>query len=238
MKAILGLCVAACAAWTAPAWSAQTLRYVALVDGGKQAGQQSVSVGDDGITRVEYVFKDNGRGPFIRQRPGELSQAYAALAEHLPPDVQRGLRTAEFDIPDDATAALYNRSYEKRVAFVGRLYRAGVPLVAGTDATPGFTLQREIELYVQAGLTPAQALQVATWNGAKYSRTLDSRGSIAPGKRADLILVDGDPTRDIGDLRKVALVVKQGTAYYPSEVYAALGIEPFAAPARIATVED
>ncbi|WP_369981096.1 amidohydrolase family protein [Xanthomonas bundabergensis] len=175
---------------------------------------------------------------FIRQRPGELSQAYAAVAEHLPPDVQRGLRSAEFDIPDDATAALYERSYEKMVAFVGRLYQAGVPLVAGTDATPGFTLQREIELYVQAGLTPAQALQVATWNGAKYSRTLDSRGSITPGKRADLILVDGDPTRDIADLRKVALVVKQGTAYYPSEVYTALGIAPFAAPARIATMED
>ena len=63
MKAIFGLCVAACAAWAAPAWSAQTLRYVVLVDGGKQAGQQNVSVGDDGITRVDYVFKDNGRGP-------------------------------------------------------------------------------------------------------------------------------------------------------------------------------
>ncbi|MBN6148822.1 amidohydrolase family protein [Xanthomonas sp. AmX2] len=175
---------------------------------------------------------------FIRQRPGELSQAYAAVASHLPPDVQRGLRAAEFDIPDDASAALYNRSYEKMVAFVGRLYQAGVPLVAGTDATPGFTLQRELELYVQAGLTPSQALQVATWNGAKYSRTLDSRGSITPGKRADLILVDGDPTRDIGDLRKVALVLKQGTAYYPSEVYAALGIEPFAAPVRIVAAED
>ncbi|HSR64876.1 MAG TPA: amidohydrolase, partial [Xanthomonadaceae bacterium] len=68
---------------------------------------------------------------FLRQRAGELSQAYAAAADHMPPDVQRGLRVAEMDIPDDATAALYEKSYEKMIDFVGRMYRAGVPLVAG-----------------------------------------------------------------------------------------------------------
>lgn len=172
---------------------------------------------------------------FIRHRAGELSQAYAAVAEHMPPDVQRGMRVAEFDIPDDATADLYNRSYEKMVEFVGRMYAAGVPIVAGTDAMPGFTLQRELELYVQAGLTPAQALQVATWNGAKYSGVLEDRGSIAPGKRADLILVDGDPTRDIADIRQVALVLKGDTVYYPGEIYTELGIRPFAEPVRVRT---
>ena len=62
-------------------------------------------------------------------------------------------------------------SYAKMVEFVGRLYRAGVPIVAGTDAMPGFTLQRELELYVKAGMTPAQALQIATRNGARYTGT-------------------------------------------------------------------
>ena len=170
---------------------------------------------------------------FIRQRPGDLSQAFAAVADHLPPDVQRGLRVAEMKIPDDATAARYEKSYAKMVEFIGRLYRAGVPLVAGTDGTPGFTLQRELELYVQAGLTPSQALQVATWNGAKYARVLDDRGSIEIGKRADLVLFDGDPTTDISDIRKVALVMKDGNAYYPSEMDAALGIKPFAEPVRV-----
>ena len=170
---------------------------------------------------------------FIRQRPGELSQAFAAIADHMPPDVQRGFKVAEFDIPDDATAARYNKSYDKMVDFVGRMYRAGVPILAGTDGLAGFTLQRELELYVKAGMTPAQALQIATWNGAKYARVLGDRGSIAVGKRADLILVDGDPTADIADIRKVALVIKNGTAYYPGEVYEALGIRPFAAPLRI-----
>jgi hypothetical protein len=164
---------------------------------------------------------------FIRQRAGEMSQAYAAIADHMPPDVQRGLKTAEFDIPDDETAARYNKSYDKMVDFVGRMYKAGVPILAGTDGLAGFTLQRELELYVKAGMTPSQALQIATWNGAKYSRTMEDRGSISIGKRADLILVDGDPTQNISDIRKVALVVKNGTVYSPSDIYEALGIKPF-----------
>jgi hypothetical protein len=170
---------------------------------------------------------------FLRQRPGELSEAYAAVAEHMPPDVQRGWRVAEMNIPDDATAARYTRSYEKMIEFTGRLYRAGVPLVAGTDALAGFTLHRELELYVQAGLTPAQALQIATWNGAKYAHVLADRGSIERGKLADLVLIDGDPTSNIGELRKVALVVKAGKAYYPAEIYEALGIRPFAEPVPV-----
>jgi len=170
---------------------------------------------------------------FLRQRPGQMSQAWAAVADHLPPDVQRGLRVAEMNIPDDATAQRYEQSYAKMVEFIGRLYRAGVPVVAGTDATPGFMLHRELELYVQAGMTPAQALQVATWNGAKYSRVLDDRGSVAVGKRADLVLFDADPTADIANVRKVALVLKDGDAYYPSEIDTALGIKPFAEPVRV-----
>ena len=169
---------------------------------------------------------------FIRHRAGEMSPAYAAVADHMPPDVLRGFRVAEFDIPDDATHARYNKSYDKMVEFVGRMYKAGVPILAGTDGFAGFTLQRELELYVKAGMTPAQALQIATWTGAKYARVLEDRGSIAVGKRADLVLVDGDPTTDIADIRKIALVIKNGTAYYPSDVYESLGIKPFAAPLR------
>ena len=169
---------------------------------------------------------------FLRQRPGQLSPAYAAVADHVPPDLRRSFSVAEMNIPDDRTAARYEQSYAKSVEFVGRLYRAGVPIVAGTDELPGFAFQRELELYVQAGLTPAQALQVATWNGAKYSRVLGDRGSIAPGKASDFVLVDGDPTRDIGAIRRIALVVKGDRAFYPSEIYTELGVKPFAEPLR------
>lgn len=170
---------------------------------------------------------------FLHQRNGEMSPIFAGLEQHLPPDVQRSRRAAEMDIPDDATGARYNKSFDKMVEFVGRAYKAGVPLVAGTDEVPGFTLQHELALYVRAGLTPAQALQVATLNGAKYSRVSDQLGSIAPGKQADLVLVDGDPTTEIGDIRKVATVIKGETVYFPSEIHTELGIKPFAEPVRL-----
>jgi cytosine/adenosine deaminase-related metal-dependent hydrolase len=163
---------------------------------------------------------------FIRHRDGEMSQAFGSIADHLPPDRQRALRMAEMKVPDDK-AARYEKSFNKMVEFVGRMYRAGVPIVAGTDELAGFTLQRELEFYVQAGITPAQALQIATRNGAKYTRTSNERGSIAPGKLADLILVDGDPTTNISDIRKVALVMTRGKVISPSAVYQALGIKPF-----------
>ena len=146
-----------------------------------------------------------------------MSQEFAAVADHVPPDVRRGFLQGQMKIPDDATAARYEKSYAKMIEFTGRMYRAGIPLVAGTDDIPGFTLQRELELYVEAGLTPAQVLQVATYNGAKYARVLDDRGVIMQGKRADLILVDGDPTRTFGYPQGGA--GHQGRcAYFPSEI--------------------
>src|SRR5205823_6961479 len=73
----------------------------------------------------------------------------------------------------------------------------------------GFTLHRELELYVRAGLSPAQALQIATWNGARFTGRLAELGSIELRKRADLILVDGDPTRSeerrVGERVKISV---------------------------------
>jgi imidazolonepropionase-like amidohydrolase len=103
-----------------------------------------------------------------------------------------------------------------------------VPIVSGTDNFAGFTLQRELELYVKAGIPASEVLRIATWNGATYARVLADRGSIERGKRADLILIDGDPTRDISTIRNVALVLQDGDAYYPAELYAELGVLPFA----------
>lgn len=174
---------------------------------------------------------------FLHQRDGQLSPIVAPVAGHLPPTIQRSRRAAEMDIPDDATAALYERSFAKLVEFTGLMHEADVPIVAGTDELPGFTLQRELELYVQAGMTPGEALQTATWNAAKVAGVLDDRGSIAPGKRADLVLVDGDPTSDIGAIRQVATVLKGDTLYYPSEIFEAIGVMPFAAPVKPSTPE-
>jgi imidazolonepropionase-like amidohydrolase len=110
-----------------------------------------------------------------------------------------------------------------------------VPLEAGTDGIAGFTLHRELELYVRAGLTAAEALQVATWNGARFTGRLADLGSVEPHKRADLILIDGDPTHDISDIRRASLVMKDGVMYYPAEVYEAMGVKRFVDPPVVQT---
>ncbi|HJU99661.1 MAG TPA: amidohydrolase family protein [Burkholderiaceae bacterium] len=164
---------------------------------------------------------------FLKQRDGDMSEPFGPIADHMPPDVKRGFSVGTMKIADDASYQRYQKSYDKMVQFVGILYRAGVPIVAGTDDLAGFTLQSELQLLVKAGLTPAQALQVATRNGARYTRTSNERGSIAPGKLADLVLVDGDPTKDIADVRKVAAIITRGYLIYPREIDATLGIAPF-----------
>ena len=164
---------------------------------------------------------------FLKQKDGDMNTPFAPIASHMPPDVQRGFHVGAMKIPDAATQARYEKSYAKMVEFVGLLYKSGVPLVAGTDEMAGFTLQAELELLVQAGLTPSQALQVATRNGARYTRTSHERGSVTPGKLADLVLVDGDPTKNIADIRKVAAVITRGYLVYPHEVDKELGIVPF-----------
>jgi len=123
----------------------------------------------------------------------------------------------------------FRKSYEKLLGLVKLMHTAGVPLLAGTDDIAGFTLHRELELYVMAGLSPLDVLKIATWNGAKYSQVLERTGSITVGKDADLILVEGDPSQNISDIRKVSLVMKSGTIHFPAEIYTALGVKPFVA---------
>jgi hypothetical protein len=165
---------------------------------------------------------------FIKERDGDVPTPYAAIIRHLPPDVQRGMLVADMKIPDDSTARRYRKSYAKMVEFVGRMYRAGVPLVAGTDGFAGFTLHSELAAYVQgAGIPAPKVLQIATRNAALYSRTSADRGSIEVGKLADIVLVDGDPTTRIEDIRNVALVITQASAISPSAVYKGMGITPF-----------
>jgi hypothetical protein len=168
---------------------------------------------------------------FLKQKDGDVNEPWAAVEGNMPPDVARGFHVGTMKIPDAATQARYDKSFAKMVQFVGIMYKAGVPIVAGTDDLAGFTLHSELALLVKAGLTPAQAIQVATRNGARYTRTSAERGSIETGKLADLVLVDGDPTKDIEDVRKVSAVITRGQIVYPKEVDEALGIKPFVSEA-------
>ncbi|CAL1691480.1 hypothetical protein MMB232_01621 [Brevundimonas subvibrioides] len=91
-------------------------------------------------------------------------------------------------------------------------------------------MHRELELYVKAGLSPAEALSLGTLQAEQYLGRDQSLGSIERGKLADFFLVPGDPTRDINAIRQIRMVMKGGAVYFPSEIHQALGIRPFADP--------
>jgi imidazolonepropionase-like amidohydrolase len=100
------------------------------------------------------------------------------------------------------------------LAAIGALHKAGVTIVPGSDTgLVGYGLIRELELYVQAGMTPLEAIQSATIVSARAMKLDRDSGTIEAGKRADLILVDGDPLTNISDLRKVSQVVANGRLY-------------------------
>lgn len=158
-------------------------------------------------------------------RPGSVSPDFAAVADRLPPQVRRGLLAGGLPVPEGKDQ-LYRDSFRALLKMVGLLHRAGVPLVAGTDSMAGFALHRELELYVEAGIPAPQVLQLATLGAARVMKRDKDLGSIAPGKLADLILVNGDPTARINDIRRTATVVKDGTIYDAAKLYEANGIRP------------
>ena len=124
--------------------------------------------------------------------------------------------------------SIYPRLFPKAMALEREFVRAGGLLLAGTDPTggggviPGYANHRQLELLVEAGFTPLEAIQIGTLNGARYLGRDGRVGSIAPGKQADLVVVDGDPSAAIADVRKVTMVFKQGVGYDPAKLVASV----------------
>jgi imidazolonepropionase-like amidohydrolase len=117
--------------------------------------------------------------------------------------------------------------FRKYLQVLGALHKAGVPIVAGTDqAVPGHSLHRELELYVQAGLTPLEAIQSATIVPARAMKLDRQVGTIEAGKRADLILVEGRPDRKISDIRKVKTVIAAGRPFDCAPLWKSVGFLP------------
>ncbi len=117
--------------------------------------------------------------------------------------------------------------FEKDLAIVGALHRAGIRIVAGTDQTvPGYSLHREIELYVQSGFTPMEAIQAATIVPARVMGFDKETGTIEKGKRADMILINGNPLDDIHNTRNVEYVITNGTMYNSAELWRSAGFKP------------
>jgi len=124
--------------------------------------------------------------------------------------------------------SIYTTLFPKGMALERAFAKAGGLLIAGTDPTggggviPGFANQRQVELLVDAGFTPLEAIQIATLNGAKYLGRDKTVGSIAVMKQADLVVINGNPAATIADIRKVETIFKQGIGYDPAKLIASV----------------
>jgi imidazolonepropionase-like amidohydrolase len=129
--------------------------------------------------------------------------------------------------PPSYRSELMEKLFKVDLSIVGVLHRAGIPIVAGTDQTvPGYSLHREIELYAQAGFTPMEAIQAATIVPARVMGLDKEVGTIETGKRADLIIVNGNPLDDIHNTRNVEYVITNGVMFNAAELWRTVGFRP------------
>ncbi len=155
-------------------------------------------------------------------RPGTVAPGFVSVAERMPPQVLRNFVGGGLPVPEGMDAQ-YRASFRKMLDLVAELHRKGVTIVAGTDALAGFSLHRELELYVQAGIPTADVLRIATLTPAEVLKRDRDLGTIEPGKLADFILVDGDPLANISDIRRVVTVVKGGKVFDAKALYQEVG---------------
>jgi imidazolonepropionase-like amidohydrolase len=142
----------------------------------------------------------------------------------IAPELKEGLETMGVPPAAEQVAAANFRNLLQTVRV---LHQAGVPIVAGTDqSVPGYSLDREIELYVKAGFTPMEAIQAATLVPARALGMEKDSGTVEPGKRADVIVVDGNPLENISDLRKVNAVFSAGRMFQPAALWESVGFKP------------
>ncbi|MGA2252265.1 amidohydrolase family protein [Terracidiphilus sp.] len=147
-----------------------------------------------------------------REHDSMLPEAWSSVLENRAGIAQSGEKSP------------WNSAFKKEMAFEHAFAAAGGLLMTGCDPTgygavlPGFGDQRGIELLVEAGFTPVQAIQIATQNGARYLGRDKQIGTIAPGKQADLVVVKGDPAKDISAVENVEYVFKHGTGYDPAKL--------------------
>jgi imidazolonepropionase-like amidohydrolase len=164
------------------------------------------------LTSTLTVFETFTPG---RPLPPGLDVLVAPLREQYERSYERVAKNAQSN---------YAKLFPKGMALERAFVRAGGLLIAGTDPTgsggviPGYANHRQVELLVEAGFTPLEAIQIATLNGAKYLGREGRVGSIAVDRQADLVVVNGNPAANIADIRNVQLVFKNGVAFDPAKL--------------------
>lgn len=196
----------------------ERLKILASADINSEQGKQAVAflkqhgtVIDPTMALFEMMTRPASE-PATQMEPG-IARVAPELREQL---VSGGM-------PPEA-APYGQKIAQEDLAIIGALHRAGVPIIAGTDqAVPGFSLYREIELYVKAGFTPMEALQAATIVPARAMKVDADSGSVEVGKRADLDVLDANPLDDIHNIRSVRTVVANGVIYDPAPLWESVG---------------
>jgi imidazolonepropionase-like amidohydrolase len=216
------------------------LEHGLLVDTEFHPGKQPDGCPPQGVTRAEIAKLDISGAP-VREMIADLVKHNVAVTSTLavfeafdgerPPLEQRFLDAVN---PEAAISYLSLRARSKPGSFAAPLkkemefeyafVKAGGLLMTGADPTgnggalAGFADQRNVELLVEAGFTPVEAIRIVTSNGAKFLGQLDHIGTIATGKQADLVVIDGNPAARIADLTKVKYVFKDGAGYDPAKL--------------------
>jgi len=140
------------------------------------------------------------------------------------PEARQSYLAVRDNLVKNAAQSPWPTLFKKELDFEYAFAKAGGLLLAGLDPTgngavvAGYGDQREVELLVEAGFTPLEAIHIATYNGAQYLGELDHIGTLAPGKQADIVVVKGDPSKNISDIENVEVVFKDGVGYDPAKL--------------------
>lgn len=154
---------------------------------------------------------------------GDISAAYQPFIGTMPPQVERNFRAGGLPPSPEVSRERMRQAQAALSRLVAELHRRHIAIVAGTDGS-GLELVRELELYVAAGFTPADALASATIVPSQLFGVGAEAGSITVGKKAELFLVEGDPSHNIGDLRHVLVVMRDGRLMQAADLRNAIGI--------------
>jgi imidazolonepropionase-like amidohydrolase len=158
-------------------------------------------------------------------RPGKMADGFAAVAGNMPAQVRRGFLYGGLEVSSGMDQR-YRDSFQRMLDMAKAFYDSGIRIVAGTDSLAGFALHRELELYEKAGIPAPKVLQLATLGAARVMKRDAELGSIVPGKLADMLLVEGDPARNISDIRRIRTVIKDGVIYQAADLQRAVGVKP------------
>ncbi|RIJ32590.1 amidohydrolase family protein [Henriciella mobilis] len=160
-------------------------------------------------------------------RNGEFRPGVEDYIDHMPVGVQRSAKQAWSKVETPEDDAAYRGAFDQITDVLAMMRERGILILFGTDMGGSFNLHRELELYQNIGFTPGEILKRATLDSAEYLGMGEEIGSIEEGKLADFFLVPGNPVEDLKAIKTIRMVMSDGVAYFPSEIYPAFGIEPF-----------